>query len=357
MKRVLVLICCFWFALDAFSQEQTFFNVPPPDTIPEPEPQGDSICGVINAEWFCGFRVANDKDFDNTGSVCCLDNKTKLYYKFVSDQDVELNDPMGRGISFAISTNSSLTTSVGSSYKLYGPFNQTDPYTELIENGLAVPISSDSPSTGTHDLSGTLNENKIYILEITVLACWGYIDFSTTYGDDPEAKNFLVCNNFKIECENCLPKFQPVDDRYVVSAWVKELSGSTSGALNYTNSSLKLTSGASVVTLYPAGQIIDGWQRIEGIIQTNAVGNLKMELIVSSGTSYFDDIRVFPYDGSMITYVYDPITLRLMAELDERNYAKMYEYDEEGKLVRVKKETEKGIMTIHENRENSSTND
>jgi hypothetical protein len=46
-----------------------------------------------------------------------------------------------------------------------------------------------------------------------------------------------------------------------------------------------------------------------------------------------------------------------MAELDERNYAKLYEYDEEGKLIRVKKETEKGIMTIQENRENSSKND
>ena len=60
------------------------------------------------------------------------------------------------------------------------------------------------------------------------------------------------------------------------------------------------------------------------------------------------------YLGSMITYVYDPITLRLMAEMDERNYAKIYEYDEEGKLIRVKKETEKGIMTIQQTNENTS---
>ena len=43
-----------------------------------------------------------------------------------------------------------------------------------------------------------------------------------------------------------------------------------------------------------------------------------------------------------------------MAELDERNYAKIYEYDEQGKLTRVKKETEMGVMTIQENRENNS---
>ena len=54
----------------------------------------------------------------------------------------------------------------------------------------------------------------------------------------------------------------------------------------------------------------------------------------------------------MKSYVYDPVTLRLVAELDERNYASIYEYDEEGKLVRIKKETERGVMTISENRNN-----
>lgn len=67
-----------------------------------------------------------------------------------------------------------------------------------------------------------------------------------------------------------------------------------------------------------------------------------------SGFAYFDDIRVHPFDGSMVTYVYDPVSMRLVAQLDERNYSTMYEYDEEGRLKRVKKETEKGIMTIQE---------
>jgi hypothetical protein len=39
-----------------------------------------------------------------------------------------------------------------------------------------------------------------------------------------------------------------------------------------------------------------------------------------------------------------------MAELDENNYATFYEYDDEGTLTRVKKETEKGIKTIRETR-------
>ncbi|HXB13923.1 MAG TPA: hypothetical protein VNZ45_18180, partial [Bacteroidia bacterium] len=60
--------------------------------------------------------------------------------------------------------------------------------------------------------------------------------------------------------------------------------------------------------------------------------------------------RVFPFNGTLKTYVYDPNTLRLAAVLDERNYATIYEYDEEGKLIRVKKETERGVMTIQESR-------
>jgi hypothetical protein len=52
----------------------------------------------------------------------------------------------------------------------------------------------------------------------------------------------------------------------------------------------------------------------------------------------------------MKSYVYNSIDLRYMAELDENNYATFYEYDEDGALIRVKKETERGIMTIQENR-------
>jgi hypothetical protein len=39
-----------------------------------------------------------------------------------------------------------------------------------------------------------------------------------------------------------------------------------------------------------------------------------------------------------------------MAELDENNYATMYEYDDDGTLIRLKKETERGIKTITETR-------
>ena len=67
--------------------------------------------------------------------------------------------------------------------------------------------------------------------------------------------------------------------------------------------------------------------------------------------AYYDDIRFFPFDASMKSYVYDPLTLRLVAEMDGENYATFYEYDEEGAMVRVKKETERGVMTLREARQ------
>jgi len=52
----------------------------------------------------------------------------------------------------------------------------------------------------------------------------------------------------------------------------------------------------------------------------------------------------------MKSFVYNPVNLRLMAEQDENNYSTFYEYDDDGTLIRVKKETERGIQTIKETR-------
>jgi len=71
----------------------------------------------------------------------------------------------------------------------------------------------------------------------------------------------------------------------------------------------------------------------------------------SSGDSiYFDDIRIHPFNANMKSYVYDPVDLRLLAELGANNYATFYEYDEEGGLIRTKAETREGIKTINETR-------
>jgi hypothetical protein len=302
----------------------------------------------------CGSLDKFEGIFDSNNGSICMGGKTKLYFSFSPATSIDIGPSSGPwiGLNYTLKDATTGLTTISSTWKLYGPFDpNTDDYTTMINSGYAPVLASGGPGTGFTYLDGYIIADKYYIAEIVADACIGKVTFETQTQDFP-------CSQRKVVCTDCIPKFQPIDNRYVVSAWVREVknSGNSNAALNYT-SQLKLTSvGQPVITLTPSGQIIDGWQRIEGFINTNSVGNLKMELIVTDNTvtAYYDDIRVFPYDGSMITYVYDPVTLRLAAELDERNYAKIYEYDEEGKLIRVKKETEKGIMTIQENRENSA---
>jgi hypothetical protein len=106
------------------------------------------------------------------------------------------------------------------------------------------------------------------------------------------------------------------------------------------------------VILKPSGPIIEGWQRYEGYF-TAPVGASQLELhlrSLSHGTVYFDDIRVHPFNANMESYIYDPVNLRLTAQLDANNYGSFYEYDSEGGLIRTKTETKEGVKTIGETR-------
>lgn len=67
---------------------------------------------------------------------------------------------------------------------------------------------------------------------------------------------------------------------------------------------------------------------------------------------YIDDIRIMPVESNMNCYVYNNVTNKLMAKLDDNHFTTFYEYDDEGLLVRTKIETEKGIRTIQESRSN-----
>jgi len=145
--------------------------------------------------------------------------------------------------------------------------------------------------------------------------------------------------------------------QYVLQAWVQDDVATI--PKTYTGN-IRLIFDNPVPTqtgFFPSGTIIDGWQRIEGIFTIpEDILSIEVQLIaMANGSSFFDDIRIFPLNGNMKSFVYDPDTQRLMAELDENNYATFYEYDKEGGLVRVKKETEKGIYTIQETRSGTST--
>jgi hypothetical protein len=166
---------------------------------------------------------------------------------------------------------------------------------------------------------------------------------------------------FNLSDEDCLPPFSPnkvSGEKYLLTVWVHE-EAATDPLFTYENLLLdiKVNTTAATIEALPVAQIIEGWQRHEFIVTIpNLAAITDPETIyitfTNDGTEdmHLDDIRIQPLNALSKCYVYDYRTQRLMAELDENHYATFYEYDEEGKVVRVKKETERGIMTIQEGR-------
>lgn len=166
-------------------------------------------------------------------------------------------------------------------------------------------------------------------------------------------------------CEYTLPikadttMFNPVftlepEKEMLFSAWVKEVCATPCSTYSNNKVEIQYTgAGGGTIELRPSGPIIEGWQRYEGIFKlpSGATGaTLKLVNLSESEELYVDDIRIHPFNANMKSYVYDPVSLRLLAELDPNNYARYYEYDEEGTLIRTKAETKNGIKTITESR-------
>ncbi len=145
-----------------------------------------------------------------------------------------------------------------------------------------------------------------------------------------------------------LPFILTKDKKYVLSYWLRAVSP----AANTTNYTLSANWGMKIgSTLYPVqrrSDIIDGWQQVEVVFTVTS--STTSAAITLPKDFYVDDLRIFPSDANMKAFVYNPVNEKLMATMDENNFATFYEYDNEGNLTRVKKETAKGIMTVSESR-------
>jgi hypothetical protein len=125
--------------------------------------------------------------------------------------------------------------------------------------------------------------------------------------------------------------------------------------------------GSSIVTCKPAGMIYEGgknsyWRRIDAqfTVPTDAEGieltytrrnNTSYTTVYSTNiddAAYFDDVRIFPANALMKSFVYDASDFRLKAELNENNFPTYYGYDAAGQLNVVKVLTESGIKTVKE---------
>ncbi|SHL81660.1 hypothetical protein SAMN05444266_10590 [Chitinophaga jiangningensis] len=137
--------------------------------------------------------------------------------------------------------------------------------------------------------------------------------------------------------------FQPMPNKsYVFSVWVKDNQPAADIPYLpvYINDEQQPISHKATV---------EGWKLVEIEFKTDATGIFNL-VIGPAGNMLIDDIRIYPVDAVVQTYAYDAKTLRLMGTMDENNFATFYEYDDEGVLIRVKKETDRGIMTLKETR-------
>ncbi len=168
---------------------------------------------------------------------------------------------------------------------------------------------------------------------------------NTNYRDH-KTESYLAVNNrgeylYRSEPGLYNNGFEPTPGQtYLLSVWVKDGNRESK-----TPPITVQVNGGAIALTWKA--TVEGWKLFEGSF--SAQGQLQMSITGSSAV-YMDDMRIFPLDGLIKTYAYDALNYRLMAELDENNFATLYEYDDEGILNRVKKETEKGIVTIKETR-------
>lgn len=160
--------------------------------------------------------------------------------------------------------------------------------------------------------------------------------------DDPPADNVLAHRQQ-------IGVFNPDTGRYVLQAWVYQENS------NQRDSGMVIEvsvagSQAQRVRFSPEGSQIDGWRLLSGEFRIPAGSTSISIKLENQGriNQYVDDLRIFPYDARMTTYTVDPQLLRVMAVLDENHFATYYDYDEEGQLARIRKETEDGVFTIRE---------
>lgn len=138
--------------------------------------------------------------------------------------------------------------------------------------------------------------------------------------------------------------FRP-GEQYLLSYWQYGDANSIPGNVG----KIKLQLGSTLLTFKAKTPNIDGWIQYEG--KFTVPQNTTQATLIILAMSQIDDIRLLPYLSNMKSYVYHPESQKLVAVMDENNMATRFEYSAEGKLQRIKKETEKGVLTLKESRE------
>jgi hypothetical protein len=148
----------------------------------------------------------------------------------------------------------------------------------------------------------------------------------------------------------------------VVSLWAKYKPSSSTFSFDPENA-LKLSaqSGTFLFEKNMEPVVITGdWTLYESEVfplESNTISlsvglNFDIELTCEGGI-FIDDVRAGPTESDMTCSVYDPLSRRFVAQLDNSHFGTYYKYNPEGKLTSIELETEKGLMTVSETQYNT----
>jgi hypothetical protein len=162
---------------------------------------------------------------------------------------------------------------------------------------------------------------------------------------------------------------QMIDNGISVKVWLKTLNSDdlsffylqgqdgSSSATAFNTVKFEKIARTGEWTLYEAKVKPEEWE--EWVTETS-LSNLTLYMwVIASYSSklsdvelFVDDIRMQPLNAQMNCYVYDPATYKLLTQFDDQHFAINYQYNQEGKLIRQLRETERGMKTIAETQYN-----
>jgi hypothetical protein len=281
-------------------------------------------------------------------------NTVTLYDKY--GQQLENKDALGRFSAAKFDFNGELPAAVASNAmnrEIYASSFEDNTFItdmvgcqarEFVNAGTGVSVQKMAHNTTAHsgNYSAQLTSDGIIMSTIVHSAIQKTVNYLTF-----DSSNQYTTQNIVGLYPN---GFEPSPGKkYIFNAWVKD------GDITEKSVSSRLSFSVNGINVPIACKaMVEDWKLVEATIDLTAIASgATLDILlkpISGATVVVDDIRMHPFDAHMKTYAYDDKTMRLMAELDENGFATFYEYDNEGLLVRVKKETERGIITLKESR-------
>jgi hypothetical protein len=105
------------------------------------------------------------------------------------------------------------------------------------------------------------------------------------------------------------------------------------------HSGKRYLNGAYTATFVPPNgrsYVIEYWYRNGSVWQPVKAAYTGSGMVLNSGTA-IDDVRIYPSDAQVKSYTYDPV-LGMTSAIDASGYMKLYDYDNFGRLKRIRNE-------------------